>query len=268
MVKTVPPCVLIISGNDPSGGAGMAADIQAVSALGGHPAPVLTSLTVQDTSNAYRVSPVDPELVTEQAATVLADLPVRAVKIGLLATAEIGTAVASLLAEHGNLPVVLDPVLVAAGGADLAERALEKVIVEQLVPLATLVTPNALELTRLAGSQAEDRESRARALLSSGCDWVLAKGADEDTVGVENVLFGRSGFVESFRWTRLPGQYHGSGCTLAAALATMIAKSVPVPRAVADAQRYTDFALRHAFRPGRGQHIPGRMAQPSDVRRS
>jgi hydroxymethylpyrimidine/phosphomethylpyrimidine kinase len=260
MAETERPCVLIISGNDPSGGAGMAADIQTVSALGGHPAPVLTSLTVQDTANAYRVSPVDPGLVTEQAATVLADLPVRAVKIGLLATAEIGSAVASLLGDHSNLPVVLDPVLVAAGGADLAEQALEAVIVEQLLPLATLVTPNALELVRLAGSQAADRESRARVLLSSGCDWVLAKGADEDTVGVENVLYGKSGFVESFRWTRLPGHYHGSGCTLAAALATMIAKSVPIPRAAADAQRYTDFALRNAFRPGRGQNIPGRMA--------
>ncbi|MGB5624064.1 MAG: bifunctional hydroxymethylpyrimidine kinase/phosphomethylpyrimidine kinase, partial [Gammaproteobacteria bacterium] len=161
--KLPPPVVMIIAGNDPSGGAGISADIQAVSALGGHPAPVLTALTVQDTRNAYRVDAVEAAMVAEQARAVMADLPVRAIKIGLLANSEIGEVVADLLAEHPAIPVVLDPVLVAAGGAALAEEALVTTLIKRLLPAATLLTPNALEIRRLAGD-AGDRDSRARTL--------------------------------------------------------------------------------------------------------
>lgn len=262
MTERNPPCVLLISGNDPSGGAGMAADLQAVSALGGHPAPVITSLTVQDTRNAYRVSAAAADLVAEQAAAVFADLPVRAVKIGLLADAEVGAAVADLLETRPGPPVVLDPVLVAAGGAALAEEALEKILLERLFPLATVVTPNALELRRLGGSG--DREELARRLLDAGCRWVVAKGADEDTPGVENALYGAEGFREVYRWRRLPHQYHGSGCTLASAIATLLAKGWPVPRAVAEAQRYTFEALRNAYRPGHGQFVPRRLPEAAE----
>lgn len=256
--ETPPPVVMIIAGNDPSGGAGMAADIQAVSALGGHPAPVLTALTVQDTRNAYRVDAVAAALVAEQARAVLADLRVRAIKIGLLANREIGEAVADLLADHPSIPVVLDPVLVAAGGAALAEEALTTTLLKRLLPAATLLTPNALEIRRLAGDTG-DRDSRAQTLLRHGCRYVLTKGGDEDTPGVENVLYGRDGLVESFRWRRLPYQYHGSGCTLASAIATLIARGRPMPAAVAEAQRYTWQALQQAYRPGNGQHVPRRF---------
>jgi hydroxymethylpyrimidine/phosphomethylpyrimidine kinase len=249
---------MIIAGNDPSGGAGIAADLQTVSALGAHPAPVVTALTVQDTRNAYRVEPVDPALVAAQAEAVLGDLAVRAIKIGLLATADIARAVAGVLDGNPDIPVVLDPVLVAAGGAALAEEALTQVLLERLLRRATVLTPNALEIRRLAPS-AGDRAARARSLLRRGCRYVLAKGADEDTPGVENVLFGADGFVEAFRWRRLPDQYHGSGCTLAAAIAALLAAGRPVPAAVAEAQRYTWDALRRGFRPGGGQLIPRRL---------
>jgi hydroxymethylpyrimidine/phosphomethylpyrimidine kinase len=263
MTEACPSCVLIISGNDPSGGAGMAADLQAVSALGAHPAPVITSLTVQDTRNAYRVFVAEPELVAQQAETVLEDMPIQAVKIGLLADAAVGSAVAEVLEERPHLPVVLDPVLVAAGGAALAEEALESVLLKRLLPLATVLTPNALELRRLAGG-GDDRAAMARRLLDCGARWVLAKGADEDTAGVENALYGTDGFEETFRWRRLPGQYHGSGCTLASAIAALLARGMPVPRAVAEAQRFTFEALRRAFRPGQGQFIPRRLPLPGE----
>jgi hydroxymethylpyrimidine/phosphomethylpyrimidine kinase len=256
--SSIPPAVLVIAGNDPSGGAGMAADVQAISALGAHPAPVLTALTVQDTRNAYQVAPADAALVAAQAEAVLGDLAVRAIKIGLLATADIARAVAALLDRNPDIPVVLDPVLVAAGGAALSEEALTEVLLERLLRRATVLTPNALEIRRLAPA-GSDREQRARALLRRGCRYVLAKGADEDTPGVENVLFGADGFVEAFRWRRLPEEYHGSGCTLAAAIAALLAKGRPVPAAVAEAQRYTWEALRSGFRPGGGQWIPRRM---------
>ena len=264
-----PAVVMIIAGNDPSGGAGIAADIQAVSALGGHPAPVVTALTVQDTRNAYRVEPAAAELVSEQARAVMADLPVRAIKIGLLANSEIADAVADLLQQHPHVPVVLDPVLVAAGGAKLAEDALTAVLLDRLLSATTILTPNALEIRRLAGEarrdvRSGDRDDLARALLDYGCRYVLAKGADEDTPGVENVLYGNDGLTEVFRWRRLPGQYHGSGCTLAAAIAALIARGRPVPAAVAEAQRYTWQALQQAYKPGNGQYVPRRLAAPQD----
>ena len=256
-----PPVVVIIAGNDPSGGAGLAADIQTVSALGCHPAPVVTSLTVQDTRNAYRVEITDAGLVSEQARAVFADMPARAVKIGLLPDAAPARAVADVLADHRHLPIVLDPVLVASGGAALAEADLVEVLLERLVPLATIVTPNALEIRRLGG-EADGREARARSLLARGCRWVLVKGADEDTPGVENALYGE-GFSTSYRWGRLPEVYHGSGCTLASAIAAQLAAHRPVPAAVQDAQRYTYEALQKGYRPGQGQFVPRRMHTPN-----
>ncbi len=255
-----PPIVLIIAGNDPSGGAGIAADIQAVTALGAHPAPVLTTLTVQDTRNAYEVEPVAPDFVARQAGAVLDDMPVAAIKLGLLGSAEIGQAVAGVLDAHPEVPVVLDPVLVAAGGARLAEEALVQVLLERLMPLSTLVTPNADEARGLA-PDAPDAAARAAVMQAAGCPWVLHKGADEDTPAVHNSLFGPDRFREDFRWNRLEGQYHGSGCTLAAAIAALLSRQMSVPEAVRDGQDYTWRALQNGWRLGKGQSIPDRRPQ-------
>jgi hydroxymethylpyrimidine/phosphomethylpyrimidine kinase len=255
-----PPVVLVIAGNDPSGGAGLGADIQALTALGAHPAPVVSALTVQDTVNATRVEPVTAELVCAQARAVLADLPVAAVKLGLLANAEIGEAVAGLLAEYADLPVILDPVLVAAGGAALAEDALLDVYLSRLIPAATVVTPNADESRRLAPT-AESADARAQALIAAGANWVLLKGGDEDTADVCNRLYGAHGLFEENVWPRLPGTFHGSGCTLASAIAAHIARGETVPTAVADAQRWTWNALQSSWKLGRGQAIPNRHGQ-------
>lgn len=252
-----PPTVLVVAGNDPSGGAGIAADLQAITAAGAHPAPVITALTVQDTVNATAVEPVSPALVAAQMQAVLDDIPVAAVKIGLLATAAIATAVAEVLARHPGLPVVLDPVLVAAGGARLAEDALVGMILERICPLTTLLTPNALEIRRLAPGH-DDITARAGALRQAGCRFVLAKGGDEPDAGgneVLNTLFG-PGPPRLFRWPRLAGSFHGSGCTLASACAARIACGDAVEDAVAKAQALTHAWLERAFRPGRGQLVP------------
>lgn len=256
--QEAPPVVLVIAGNDPSGGAGLQADIQTVTALGAHPAPVVTCLTVQDTRNASRVVPVDAELVEAQARAVLEDLAVAAIKIGLLGTAEIGRAVSRLLEEAGDVPVVLDPVLVAAGGATLAEDALVDVLLDDCLPLVTVLTPNAQEIRRLAPDGA-DHTARAGALIDLGCEYVLVKGGDEQDDDVHNLLFDADGEVEHFTWMRLPHRYHGSGCTLASAIAALLAHGNNPRAAVAGAQRFTFEALRHAFRPGNGQHVPRRL---------
>jgi hydroxymethylpyrimidine/phosphomethylpyrimidine kinase len=252
-----PPTVLVVAGNDPSGGAGIAADLQAITAAGAHPAPVITALTVQDTVNASAVEPASPELVAAQMEAVLNDIPVAAVKIGLLATAAIAQAVAATLARRPGIPVVLDPVLVAAGGARLAEEGLIGVILEALCPLTTLLTPNAHEIRRLA-PEGESPAQCAATLLEAGCDFVLSKGGDEADAGqqlVINVLYG-AGPPREFRWPRLAGSFHGSGCTLASACAARIALGDPVEEAVARAQALTQGWLANAFRPGRGQLVP------------
>jgi hydroxymethylpyrimidine/phosphomethylpyrimidine kinase len=255
-----PPVLLVIAGNDPSGGAGLAADIQAATALGVHPAPVVAALTVQDTQDVSRVVAVDPELVTAQAERVFEDMRVAAVKLGLLANADVGRAVAALLRKHPGLPLVVDPVLKASGGGSLAEDALLQVYLEQIFPLATLVTPNAAESRRLAPG-APDAPARARVLLKAGAGHVLIKGADEATPEVHNSLFSADGGQVELVWPRLPGVYHGSGCTLAAAVAALLARGEGLTAAVREAQRYTWESLRDGWQLGRGQRIPDRQTR-------
>ncbi len=261
------PVVLVIAGNDPSGGAGIAADIQAISALGAHPAPVVTCLTVQDTCNAYEVECCDAAFVYRQASRILEDLPVAAVKIGLLGNAEIANTVAQLLKASDTVPIVLDPVLVAAGGARLATLDLKHAIINMFCPLATVITPNASEIRELAGPVDGDgdlQQARAKKLFDFGCEYVLAKGADEPDPDpgqqsldkVTNTLYRRDGSVHVNTWPRLPHSYHGSGCTLASALAALLAQGVDMVEADSQAQDYTYAALSRGFKPGAGQHIP------------
>ena len=260
MGKTdMPPVVLLIAGNDPSGGAGLAADIQAVTAAGAHPAPVVTALTVQDSHDVYRIQVVGAELVLEQARAVLADMRVATIKLGLLADAATGRAVATLLREHPAIPAVVDPVLAASGGATLAEDALLDVYLKDVFPLATLITPNAGESRRLAPG-AVDPMARATALLKTGAQHVLIKGGDEDSPKVHNHLFGPQGLHEEMTWPRLQGPFHGSGCTLASAIAARLAFGMDMSQAVREAQRYTWEALDRAWALGQGQRIPARRS--------
>lgn len=249
----VPPVVLIIAGNDPSGGAGLAADIQAVTALGAHPAPVVTAVTVQDTVDVSEIGAVPATRVAAQMRAVLADMPVAAVKLGLLGDVAVGQAVAALLRERRGLPIVVDPVLAAGGGAELADEALLDVYRRDILPLATVLTPNAVEARRLA--------SGATSLLEMGAARVLVTGGDEDTPEVVNTLYS-PGDVEVFTWPRLPGRYHGSGCTLASAIAALLAHGRSVEDAVREAQRYTWQTLENAWRIGHGQLIPDRARRP------
>ena len=252
------PAVLCFAGLDPTGGAGLQADIEAIVSMGGHPLPIATSLTVQDTHDVKALMPVDPRHVIAQAHTVLADIPVAAIKIGLLGSVGIVDALENLLADCDGVPVVLDPIGRAGGGASLAGDDVMPAVVSRLVPLTTVLTPNTREARRLAPGAATIADAAGR-LVSSGCGYVLVTGADETTPRVVNRFYGRRGLIESFEWPRIEGVFHGSGCTLAAAVAARLACGVTPGEAVTEAQQFTHEAISNGYRIGAGQLVPDRL---------
>jgi hydroxymethylpyrimidine/phosphomethylpyrimidine kinase len=252
------PVVLVLAGLDPTGGAGLQADIEAIASMGSHAAPVITAVTVQDTNNVVGFTPLEAGLVVQQARAVLEDIPVAAIKIGMTGSVEVIEAIHTLLSDYPDLPVVLDPVLVAGGGGALAETSAAAAINTLLMPCATVVTPNGAEACALA-PEADTLDACAMALLAYGAKYVLITGGDADTDDVINVLYGNNRVLESYRWERLPAKYHGSGCTLAAALAGLLAQGNEPFTAIYKAQEYTWRALQAGFRIGRGQHIPYRF---------
>lgn len=257
------PVVMTLAGNDPSGGAGLAADIETLVSLGCHPAPVVTALTVQNTHNVQALLPVGPEQILAQARAILADMKVAAFKIGVIGSAESVTALHELLTTHPDIPVVLDPVLAAGGGTDLASKTLIEAIQDLLLPLTTVLTPNSVEARRLA-PEADTLSACAMALLARGCRYVLISGGHEPTDEVINTLYGNNRLLESWRWPRLPDEYHGSGCTLAAAIAALLAQgrelhSDAPHSAIYHAQDYTWRSLQAGYQAGSGQWLPNRL---------
>jgi hydroxymethylpyrimidine/phosphomethylpyrimidine kinase len=251
------PCVLCIAGHDPTGGAGIQADIEAVSALGGRALSLVTALTVQDTGNVREILPTPADVLRRCFATLVDDIQPDAIKIGLLGCVETVDALADLLAARDR-PVVLDPVLAAGGGFGLASPHIEERLMQKLVPLATLITPNRAESRRLSGQQ--DPGAGARALLNAGAGAVLLTGADEargDTV--LNTLWQAGCATQDYRWPLLAGTFHGSGCTLASACAVRLAAGDTLTEAVDAAQRFTQQSLKAAESVGHKQLLPRRI---------
>lgn len=260
----LPPIVLVFAATDPSGGAGLQADIMTLSSMGCHPLSVVTAVTIQDTMGVDDVSPIDAEWVADQARCVLEDMPVAAFKVGLLGSLEQIAAIAEVVSDYPEVPLVLDPVLASGRGDELVTEEMVSALRELLIPQTTLLTPNSLEARRLAADDTEEGDGPdlaecARRIIATGCEYVLVTGTHENTTQVVNTLYGQNGVVRSDAWTRLPGSYHGSGCTLASAIAATIANGLEVSDAVKDAQEYTWQTLKAAFRPGMGQHIPDRL---------
>ncbi|MEW5973227.1 MAG: hydroxymethylpyrimidine/phosphomethylpyrimidine kinase [Pseudomonadota bacterium] len=253
-----PPVVLVFAGLDPTGGAGLSADIEAIISQGCHAAPIATALTVQDTRDVIRVGQVDALLVVEQARALLEDVPVAAIKLGMLGSAAMVEAVHTILRDYPQIPVVLDPVLRAGGGTELADEELIEAMRELLIPQATVLTPNSEEARRLA-PDADNLHACALSLLEQGSEYVLITGTHEPTPEVENLLFGGHRLLETFSWPRLPESYHGSGCTLASAIAGLLAQGHEPMTAIHQAQDYTWQTLEQAYRLGRGQMIPNRL---------
>ncbi len=252
-----PPVILCFAGLDPTGGAGLQADIETVRALGGHALPVATALTAQDTVDVKAVMATPPDDVRAQVQALSADIAIDAIKIGMLGRIETIDVVREFLIEHRGIPVVLDPICRAGGGKELADEALTKALVESLVPGTKVLTPNRCELHRLAPNHAHDADA-AKALLDRGCESILITGADDNTPEVINRLHTDDIDPISFVWKRIEGVFHGSGCTLSAAVATHLASGYTPLRAIEAAQGFAHEAIVNGYRIGSGQSIPDR----------
>ncbi len=257
MPTTNNPIVLCISGHDPSGGAGIQADIETLAALDCHAATAISCLTIQDSCNVYELIPLASEQISRQVEILLHDYKVQAIKIGLIGSAEAAAAIGNLLSGISGLPVVLDPILAAGGGTVLASEQLNQTIVQKIIPHTTLITPNSQEARKLTKEDALPQ--CAAHLMNRGAKAVLITGTHEASSEVINTLYRPNHEPLSKRWPRLNESYHGSGCTIASAIAAGLAKGLNLEQAVTTAQEFTWQSLAAGWQPGKGQHIPNRQ---------
>ncbi len=267
MPSALPPVVMSFAASDPTCGAGLQADLLTLAAHGCHPLTVVTALTVQDTVGVEDLLSLDGGWVADQARTLLEDMPVAAFKLGMLGSVEAISAVAEVLSDYPDTPVVFDPVLASGRGDAFADEDAVDAMIELLLPLTDILTPNSLEARRLAqelgagGTPTPSLSECARRLIGTGCGHVLVTGTHEHGARVLNTLYGSHGPLRSDEWERLPGSSHGSGCTLASAIAANLAWGQALPDAVRAAQEYTWNSLAQGFRPGMGQFVPQRLWQ-------
>lgn len=249
-VVTSAAIALTIAGSDSGGGAGIQADLKTFSALGVYGASVITALTAQNTRAVDGIHDAPPEFVVLQLETVLDDLAVRCIKIGMLSSVAIIEAVAAVLRNHPTIPVVLDPVMVAKSGDKLLGTDAHKALVEHLIPLATVLTPNvpeaAILLSHPDAQSAAELESQAKQLMELGCQAVLMKGGHMDGAMCEDLLFTGSD-QHTFSHPRIKTtNTHGTGCTLSSAIAAGLAKGNELAPAVSKATDYVHEAIMAA----------------------
>lgn len=267
-MNRMPPAVMTFAATDPSSGAGLQADILTLASIGCYPLSVVTALTVQDTLGVDNIMVFDADWIDEQARTILEDMQVAAFKIGMLGSVENVAVIAEIMADYPDTPLLIDPILSSGRGDELANEEMQAAMIDLLFPQATLITPNSLEARRLAFYDDADEqdelensslEESAQRLLDLGSEYVLITGTHERSTEVVNSLYGEKGLIKAYNWERLPGSYHGSGCTLTSAIAACIAHGLTMEEAVAEAQEYTWQTLKAGFRPGMGQYIPDRL---------
>ncbi|HEX4878492.1 MAG TPA: hydroxymethylpyrimidine/phosphomethylpyrimidine kinase [Limnobacter sp.] len=252
------PLVLAFSASDPTSGAGLQADLLAIAAMGGHGLTILTGLTAQNTLGVQRFEPVQADWLQSQVDSLLADGVVpQAMKAGVLGSVAAVNALVALKARWPTVPLVVDPVRASGRGDGFGGQALFEHMKHTLFPVVDVLTPNWPEAQAFAGHS--DAQAAADTLLGMGCRAVLLKGEHSPGGPVVNRLYTPKDVPVAWPCERLPGQYHGSGCTLASALAARLAGGVNLLEAVPQALDYTWQSLAHAFPVGQGQLIPNRL---------
>lgn len=258
--KNSRPTVLCFAGLDPSGGAGLQADIETIASHSSHALPIATCLTVQNTLQSSAVYPVDTKVIEEQFKALIEDATISSCKIGVIPNKEIAECIAELIQHLPSTPVVYDPVIRASHGSQFTDHDTLEIIKSKLLPHVTVLTPNVYEACTLLSEELSDI-SMATKLCDYGVKYILTTGADCNTDSVMNTLLSKEGLLERYSYERLPQNYHGSGCTLSSAIASNLAIDSDIKNAVLLAQDFTHRCLQNAHAIGRGQQIPTRVKQ-------
>jgi hydroxymethylpyrimidine/phosphomethylpyrimidine kinase len=260
--KNRKPVVLVMAGHDPSGGAGIQADIETIACNGCHAISVITCLTAQNTAEFRKSIQIDPLEFMEQVEMVLADIFINSCKIGLITDTGILSAIEKVLKKLKNVPVVLDPVISAGTGQKIVSKDIHLSMHDKLIPFTSIITPNSLEARELTGL--DDLDAAGGELIKRGCKAVLITGAHEheESKKIINTLYRKNQIIR-YEWQRLPGNYHGSGCTLSSGIAARLALGQDLQQAAEAAQEYTWQTLRHAIRYGNNQYHPDRFYRDS-----
>ncbi len=254
------PAILCFAGLDPSGGAGLQADIEAIANCGGHALPIATCITVQNTCRTLSVHAINTNILTQQIDALLQDIKVSACKISVIPNTEIVNVISTTIKKFTDIPIIYDPVLEASHGSRFTNQETLTAIKSMLLPHVSIVTPNKREINALINKNIMHIPDAAE-ICKYGPDYVLATGADEDTKHVHNCLLSIKGIEQQYEYTRLAEQYHGSGCTLSSALACFLSQGYSVTDATLKAQDYTYQTLQHAIAIGTGQWIPSRISR-------
>ena len=251
------PVVLSIGGHDPTGGAGIQADIETINTQGCRACTLVTACTTQDSQNVYQVRALPAAALGRQMAVLCADIPPDVIKLGLLGSATQIRLLSPLLRQQ-QVPIVLDPVITAGGGSRLVDDEMIAALQDHLIPYTDLLTPNHQELMQLTDQ--DTAQVAVAQLQRSGCRHILLTGTENQSTGnqVVHTLYSPAAAPQDATCERLPHNYHGSGCTLAAACASQIALGQDIRQAVRQAQAYTWHSLHQADQPGQGQYLPAR----------
>lgn len=251
---TSKPTILCFSGHDASGGAGIQADIEAIASLGCHACTVITALTVQNTHDVKSVHPIAADTIQKMVNCLLEDIQPSAIKIGLIGSIEVLDIIVSTIKLYPEIPIILDPVLASGSGqTELGNANLIQQMINTLLPLVTIITPNNPELLKLTNDQ------QPSTLNKMGCNYVLITGTHADTEQVHNELYFKERLLDVMSVERLPFDYHGSGCTLASAMSAMLAFGLDPLHAYKEAVDFTFASLSVGFKIGQGQLIPNRL---------
>jgi hydroxymethylpyrimidine/phosphomethylpyrimidine kinase len=267
------PLVLTFGAADPVGAIGIQADLASFAAMGCHGLSVVTSLLIGDTAQIEDTQAVEADWVADQARVVLEDMAVGAFKVGAIGSIENVSAIAEIVSDYPDVPLILDPFISALPDAGPEGEDLLVAIRELLIPQTTVLICSTVELTRIAETWREPMTedmlaADAMRLIEMGCEFVFVTGTPTDVHDVANMLFDETGMVRQDNWQRVAGSFSGAGSTLSATIAALLANGLDVPEAAVEAQEFTVAALANAQRLGMGKLVPDRYfwaREPEDT---
>lgn len=264
MQNQTSPLILTFNASDPVGAVGLQADLAAFAAMGCHGLSVVTAILIGDTMQIEDMQVIDADCVADQARVVLEDMPVAAFKVGTLGSIENISAIAEIVSDYPDIPLILDPFLSSLPDQGPDSEDLLVAMRELLVPQTTLFLASAVELGRLAetwreASTEDMLEADAARMIDMGCEYLFVTGVPSDVHDVANMLYGEAGVLRQDNWQRISGSFAGAGTTLSATIAALLANGLDAPDAAFEAQEFTIAAIVNAQRLGMGKLVPDRF---------